>query len=108
MKNILKIVLTAMLAIATGALIHIFISRADAADNTSQTYTPANFAVLAAEINVSSDDTMSNTHKVMIRTNTQTGQCWILELGVYGNEKFRVKNARWREVPLQQPDQQNI
>ena len=53
MKNILKIVLTAMLAIATGALIHIFISRADAADNTSQTYTPANFAVLAAEINVS-------------------------------------------------------
>ena len=108
MKNILNITLTALLAIVTGALIHIFISRADAADNTSQTFAPANFAILAAEINVASESSTSYTRKVMVRTNTQTGQCWILELSVFGEQNFRVKKADWREISVRQPNMDNI
>lgn len=99
MKNVLKIVLVVIIALLTGLLIHIFISRADAADETTQTYTATNYAILAAEINVSSNNNSSNTRKVMLRTNTRTGQCWILELTVHGTQNFRVAQAHWREIP---------
>lgn len=98
-KNIMKIVLALILGIMAVMLIHLLISRAGAAENnTTQTYTPAHYMILAAEINVSSPQSLSNTRKVMVRTNTKTGQCWVLELTVLGDQNFKISKAHWKEV----------
>ena len=97
--KLLKMGLAAALALLSAALIHIMLSQAGASENvTTQEYTPAHYMILAAEINVSSPQSPSNTRKVMLRTNTNTGQCWVLELSVLGDQNFRVSKAHWKEV----------
>ena len=97
MKNIIKTVLAIILGVMVILLIRLLISRADAVE-TTQSYTPAHYMILAAEINVSSPQSFSNTRKVLVRTNTKTGQCWVLELTVLGDQNFKVSKAHWKEV----------
>ena len=97
--KLLKTGAAALLALLLAALMHTMLSRAGASENvTTQEYTPAHYMILAAEINVSSPQSPTNTRKVMLRTNTKTGQCWILELTVLGDQNFKVNKAHWKEV----------
>ena len=105
--DVCKVIATAAIAAAAAAAIHFGVSSAGAADNSTQNYSPSRFALLAAQINVSSDEGgISNTRQVMIRADTLTGQCWILELKVYGYQNFRVANASWKPIQFAVQPQQ--
>lgn len=109
-RDVCRIVAISAVAAAFAAIIHFSISSAGANDNTTQNYSPNRFALLAGEINVSSNEGGApSTRRVMLRTDTATGQCWILVLQVYGYQNFRVANASWQPIQLaslQQQEQQ--
>ena len=105
--DVCKVIATAAIAAAAAAAIHFGITSAGAADNSTQNYSPSRFALLSAQINVSSDEGgISNTRQVMVRADTLTGQCWILELKVYGYQNFRVANANWKPIQFAVQPQQ--
>ncbi len=108
LTDVCKVVATAAIAAAAAAAIHFGVSSAGAADNSTQNYTPSRFALLAAQINVASDEggTPYNTRQVMVRADTLTGQCWILELKVFGYQNFRVANASWKPIQFMVQPQQ--
>ena len=106
-RDVCRIVAISAVAAVFAAVIHFSISNVKADDNTTQNYSPNRFALLAGEINVSSNEGGApSTRRVMLRADTATGQCWILELKVYGYQNFRVANAAWKPVQIPQMQQQ--
>lgn len=84
-------------------------TRLNASDNPVQNYPPSRFVLLSAELNVSSfQAAVPNTRKVVIQSDTVTGQCWVLELTIPSAGNFHVASARWRPVtPPQSPQYGN-
>ena len=105
-RDVCRIVAISAVAAAFAAIINFSISSAKA-DDTTQNYSPNRFALLAGEINVSSNEGGApSTRRVMLRADTATGQCWILVLQVYGYQNFRVANASWQPIQLASQQQQ--
>ena len=105
--DVCKVLVTAAIAAAAAAFVHFGISSAEASGSTTQNYSPNRFALLAGEIDVDSNEGGApTTRQVMLRADTQTGQCWILELKVYGYQNFRVANANWKPIQFPQMQQQ--
>ncbi|MBQ9089130.1 MAG: hypothetical protein IJY46_10180 [Lentisphaeria bacterium] len=85
--------------IVTALVTWLLATRLNASDNPVQNYTPSRFVLLSAELNVSSLQTaVPNTRKVVIQSDTVTGQCWVLELMIPSTGNFHVASARWRPV----------
>ena len=78
---------------------------ASAAD--TQGFTPARYVIVAAEVNVALIQNDVNggagTRKVLLRMDTQTGEVWILQLGIFGGNDPRVTAASWCPVKLTVP-----
>ena len=108
-RDVFRIITIAAVAAAFAAIIHFGISSAKADDGNTQNYTPNRFALLSGEIDVASNEGGApTTRQIMVRADTQTGQCWILVLQVYGYQNFKFANAQWQPVQFaaQPPMQQ--
>ena len=104
--HINRLLLTVGTAAAVAGAVTFFSSKAEAAVDSTQNYTPARFALLAAELNVSSMSIgPNNTRQVIVRADTATGQCWVLELTVPGEGSFQVIRADWKAIPVNLPNQ---
>lgn len=105
--HIHRILFTAGTAAAVAGAISFFTHKAEAAGDSTQGYTPARFALLAARLNVSSMSISGdNTRQVIVRADTATGQCWILELTVPGEGSFKVLQGVWKPIPSGQQNSQ--
>ncbi len=71
--------------------------RADGGD--TQGFSPARFALVEGEINVSMlQQGGDNTQKVMMKIDTVTGQVWVLQLTVAASNDPQVNRAVWTPV----------
>ena len=70
-------------------------------NTTTQSYSPARFALFAAEINVAAQQFINDNHtqKVLARIDTQTGEIAILQLQISGINNPTVRSAFWCPVP---------
>ena len=88
-------------ALVCGCLMAAAVS-ARAAD--TQGFTPARYVIVAAEIDVALIQNDANggagTRKVLLRMDTQTGEVWILQLGIFGGNDPSVTAASWCPVKL--------
>ena len=101
MKKWQKILFATAAALLAGLLLWSFSSMLSAAEDSTQNFSPSRYALMSAEINVASQQPgLSYTRKVIMRTDTATGQCWILELTVPGANDFKVVQANWKPVPV--------
>ena len=70
----------------------------------TQGFTPARYVIVAAEVNVALIQNDANggagTRKVLLKMDTQTGEVWILQLGIFGGNDPRVTAASWCPVKL--------
>ncbi len=91
--------LTAALACGVLALATIPARAAD-----TQGFTPARYVIVAAEIDVALIQNDANggagTRKVLLKMDTQTGEVWILQLGIFGGNDPSVTAASWCPVKL--------
>ena len=73
----------------------------------TQGFTPARYVIVAAEVNVALIQNDANggagTRKVLLKMDTQTGEVWILQLGIFGGNDPRVTAASWCPVKLTVP-----
>ena len=70
----------------------------------TQGFTPARYVIVAAEIDVALIQNDANggagTRKVLLKMDTQTGEVWILQLGIFGGNDPSVTAASWCPVKL--------
>ena len=73
----------------------------------TQGFTPARYVIVAAEVNVALIQNDANggagTRKVLLKMDTQTGEVWILQLGIFGGNDPRVTAASWCPVRMTVP-----
>ena len=70
------------------------------ADNTTQIFTPARYALNSAEIDVSISvpNGPVQEQKVMFKIDTVTGDVWVLQLSVEGQNDPSFAAANWVKV----------
>ena len=90
-------------ALACGGLM--IAAPARAAD--TQGFTPARYVIVAAEVDVAQIQNTSNgfgnSRKVLLKMDTQTGEVWILQLGIFGGNDPRVTAASWCPIKMTVP-----
>ena len=68
----------------------------------TQLYTPARYALIAAEVDAASLQAGSGgelgRRQVLVRLDTVTGRCWVLQLKVAGAQDPQVLAANWAAV----------
>ena len=88
--------LAALLLIAAAAPL----AAGSAAD--TQLYTPARYVLIAAEVDAASLQEGSGgelgRRQVLVRLDTVTGRCWVLQLKVAGAQDPQVLAANWAAV----------
>ena len=73
----------------------------------TQTFTPARYVIVAAEVDVALIQNDANVpggpRKILLRMDTVTGEVWILQLGIFGGNDPRVTAASWCPVRMTVP-----
>ena len=81
-----------------------------AADNDSQLFAPARYALLAAPVDValiqgSGSAGRGHLRQAVFRIDTATGEVWVLQMTVMGGNDPTVRGADWHRV--RQPGRRN-
>jgi hypothetical protein len=76
---------------------------ADADDTmpvTTQNFSPARFALAAAEINIANPQSpgVSTTQKALFRIDSVTGEVSVLQMAVRGNNDPTIQSAVWAQI----------
>ena len=74
-----------------------------AADNNSQLFTPARYALLAAPVDVAliqgaGSAGTGHTRQAVFKMDTVTGDVWVLQMTVMGGNDPKVNSANWHHV----------
>ena len=79
-----------------------------AEDANSQSFTNGRFALVAAEVDViSNQSTQSNTQNVVFKIDRKTGKVWVLQLRVYDLNNPIVGSTYWLGVSEIKPKLNN-
>lgn len=82
---------------------------------TTQNFSPARFALAAAEINIANPQSpgISTTQKALFRIDSVTGEVSVLQMAVRGNNDPTIQSAVWAKIspsgtfyPYGNPDNQ--
>ena len=86
--------------IATAAIAAPLAAGDSAAD--TQTFTPARYALVAAEIDAATLQPgaggPTGRRRVLVKLDTATGRCWVLQLQIAGADDPQVLAANWAAV----------
>ena len=78
------------------------------AEDDSQSFTNGRFALVAAEVDViSNQSTQSNKQNVVFKIDRKTGRVWVLQLRVYDLNNPIVGSAYWMGVSEMKPRMNN-
>ena len=77
--------------------------KARASENDTQLFTPARYALVAAEVDVSliqgsGSAGKGHTRNVVMKLDSRTGEVWVLEMQLMGGNDPKVTNANWHLV----------
>lgn len=69
-------------------------------DGGTQSFEPARYALMAAEMNVADvvNSDGSNMQKCVLKLDTRTGEVWLLQAAVNGPQDPTVRSAVWAKV----------
>ena len=98
---------------ATAALLAIIAAwalKARASESDTQLFTPARYALVAAEVDVAQiqgagSAGAGHSRKVVMKLDSRTGEVWVLEMQVMGGNDPKVNAANWHLV--KQPSRPN-
>jgi hypothetical protein len=81
-----------------------------ASENNSQLFTPARYALVAAEVDVAllqgaGSAGKGHSRQAVFKLDSLTGEVWVLQMEIMGGNDPKVTNANWH--PVQHPKRQN-
>lgn len=84
--------------------------KARASENDTQLFTPARYALVAAEVDValiqgSGSAGKGHSRNVVMKLDSRTGEVWVLEMQLMGGNDPKITNANWHLV--KQPPRQS-